>query len=52
MTDEDLSKLITYEQQRSRKWFVEITTVSAGGYFGELALESDKPRAATIICID
>ena len=32
------------------KWFITVNTLVDGNFFGELALESDKPRAASIVC--
>src|SRR5207237_6559833 len=39
-------KVIRKDEKGKEK---ELTTISKGGYFGELALLTNKPRAATII---
>lgn len=48
LTEEDLDKILDFEELSSLKWFVEVQKVSSGGSFGELAYTNNAPRAATI----
>ena len=48
VNDQNLDKLIKLEAYKGYNWFVEVNQFKAGMSFGELALVSDKPRAATI----
>lgn len=40
------------KQYEETEWFIEIKKLRNGEYFGELALITDKPRAATITCLE
>ena len=45
---ENLQKLDFYE---SLEWTIESCKIETGGSFGELALISNNPRAASVVCI-
>ena len=48
LTPTDLANYILLLKYRKLTWFVEVITLSPGQSFGELALQNDQPRAATI----
>ena len=48
---EDKAKLQEIDQLNAYEWFVTVTKLVSGDSFGELALLTDEPRAATITCV-
>jgi hypothetical protein len=51
LTAEDLEWLDALDMYQETEWFVEVSKLTPGRTFGELALLKDAPRAATIHCI-
>jgi hypothetical protein len=46
---ENLDKLELYKEY---DWFSEVSKLKSGDHFGDLAILDNKPRAATIKCIN
>jgi CRP-like cAMP-binding protein len=51
LNDKDRHKLRIFEELDANVWFVEVKHLNTGQSFGELALNNNAPRAATITSV-
>ena len=51
LTSSEKSNLELIEEYENMKWLMEVSKLTSGGFFGELALINDEPRKATIKCL-
>lgn len=51
LSQDEKKNLDLIEDYDTRKWFLDVAKLGEGQSFGELALISDEPRKANIICL-
>lgn len=51
LSNSEKTNLDLIEKYDNGKWLMEVTKLTSGGFFGELALIDDEPRKATIKCL-